>query len=93
VNQGLLGEIGDTGSRRSRVRYGVTEKGRSVLTYLDGARDLIDIEDVLTKDETPFFISVSPYTETAFSYAKILNFFNERLVYKNFDSLFGSLLN
>jgi len=50
MNQGLLEEIGDTGSRRSRVRYGVTEKGMSVLTYFDGARDLIDIEDVLTKD-------------------------------------------
>ncbi len=47
VEQGLLMESEETGNKRSRMRYGITEKGANVLRYFDGAKDLVDI-DVLT---------------------------------------------
>jgi predicted transcriptional regulator len=47
VEQGLLMETGETGSKRSKVKYGITEKGANVLRYFDRAKDLVDIE-VLT---------------------------------------------
>ena len=40
----------DTGSKRSKVRYGISEKGLNVLRYFEGAKDLLDIEEVLTRD-------------------------------------------
>ena len=48
VEQGLLVERVSEGSKRSRLRYGVSERGLSVLRYFEGARDLIDIDDVIT---------------------------------------------
>ena len=48
VQQGLLQEFEDTGSRRSKRRYEITEKGASVLRYFDGARGLIDLEEVIS---------------------------------------------
>ena len=47
VEQGLLDAVEVEGGRRSKVRYSVTEKGLGVLGYFDGARELIDIGDVL----------------------------------------------
>lgn len=47
VGQGLLRESGDTGSRRSKKRYEITEKGLSVLRYFDGAGRLLDIKELL----------------------------------------------
>lgn len=44
VEQGLLREMVETGSKRSKVRYGITEKGANVLRYFEGAKELIDIE-------------------------------------------------
>lgn len=44
VKQGLLCEVGDKESNKSRVRYGITEKGANVMRYFDGAKDLVDIE-------------------------------------------------
>jgi len=48
VEQGLLVERVSEGSKRSRLRYGVSERGLSVLRYFEGARDLIDIDEVIT---------------------------------------------
>lgn len=48
VENGLLEEIGNTGSQRSKKRYALTEKGLGVLRYFDRASDLIDIEEILT---------------------------------------------
>jgi len=50
VDQGLLEEMTDTGSKRSKVRYGISKKGLNVLRYFEGAKDLLDIEEVLTRD-------------------------------------------
>ena len=44
VEQGLLREYGDTGSKRSKRRYEITEKGADVLRYFDNAKGLIDID-------------------------------------------------
>ena len=44
VEEGLLLEAADTGSKRSKVRYRVTEKGENVLRYFEGAEDLIDLK-------------------------------------------------
>ena len=43
VNQGLLREIQVSGTRRSRVRYEITEKGLNVLDYFSGAEELFDL--------------------------------------------------
>jgi predicted transcriptional regulator len=47
VEQELIYEIKETGSKRSKLRYSITEKGVNVLRYFDGAKELVDI-DVLT---------------------------------------------
>jgi predicted transcriptional regulator len=44
VEQGLLQEYGNTGSKRSKRRYEITEKGVDVLRYFDNASSLIDID-------------------------------------------------
>jgi len=43
----LLREIEVPGNKRSRRRYEVTEKGVNVLTYFDGASELLDIKEVI----------------------------------------------
>ncbi len=48
VEQGLLNEVTETGSKRSKRRYEITEKGADVLRYFDNAKNLIDLE-ILTK--------------------------------------------
>ena len=47
VEQELIYEIKETGSKRSKLRYRITEKVVNVLRYFDGAKELVDI-DVLT---------------------------------------------
>jgi predicted transcriptional regulator len=44
VEQGLLREFRNTGSKRSKRRYEITEKGADVLRYFDNASSLIDID-------------------------------------------------
>lgn len=48
VEQGLLEEYVVDGERRSRRRYGLTEKGEGVLRYFDGAQLLLDVDDIAT---------------------------------------------
>ena len=47
VKHGLLRETEAPGNKRSRRRYEVTEKGVNVLTYFDGASELLDIKEVI----------------------------------------------
>jgi len=47
VKQELLREIEVPGNKRSRRRYEVTEKGVNVLTYFEGASELLDIKEVI----------------------------------------------
>jgi len=49
VQQGLLKEIENTGDKRSRKKYEITEKGLNVIKYFEGARDLIDLEKIMTQ--------------------------------------------
>jgi predicted transcriptional regulator len=44
VKQELLREIEVPGNKRSRRRYEVTEKGVNVLTYFEGASEILGIE-------------------------------------------------
>jgi predicted transcriptional regulator len=46
VKQELLREIEVPRIKRSRRRYEVTEKGVNVLTYFEGASEILDIEKV-----------------------------------------------
>ena len=48
VEQGLLEELENRGSRRSRKIYVLTEKGRGILSYFEGVSDLIDVRNILT---------------------------------------------
>lgn len=50
VEQGLLAEIENTVSTRSKKRYEITEKGLNIIRYFKDAPGLIDIEEVLTRD-------------------------------------------
>jgi predicted transcriptional regulator len=50
VEQGLLRESGDTGSKRSKKRYDITDKGLNVLEYFEGASGLLEISEFLTTD-------------------------------------------
>ena len=50
VQQGLLREIEDTGSRKTKRRYEITEKGAKVVQYFDRAKDLITIEEIISSD-------------------------------------------
>jgi len=43
VDGGLLSVIENTGGNKAKRRYEITEKGISVLTYFEGARELVDI--------------------------------------------------
>jgi predicted transcriptional regulator len=45
VEQGLLYEIDDSKSKRSKKKYGITEKGLNVIEYFEGAKNLIEIEN------------------------------------------------
>ncbi len=46
VKQELLREIEVPGIKRSKRRYEITEKGVNVLTYFEGASEILDIEKV-----------------------------------------------
>jgi len=48
VKQGLLREIEDTGSKRTKKRYEITERGAKVVKYFDRAKTLIELEEVLS---------------------------------------------
>ncbi len=50
VEQGLLSEFERAESKRSRKRYGITEKGLSVIDYFKKAQGLFEIEDILALD-------------------------------------------
>jgi len=50
VEQGLLLEFVSTESKRSRKRYGITEKGLSVIDYFKKAQGLFEIDVVLALD-------------------------------------------
>jgi predicted transcriptional regulator len=43
VDRGLLSVIENTVGKRVNRRFEITEKGISVLTYFEGARELVDI--------------------------------------------------
>ena len=43
VDRGLLSMINSTGGNRAKRHYEITEKGISVLNYLEGAKELVDI--------------------------------------------------
>jgi predicted transcriptional regulator len=43
VDRGLLSAIENTVGNRVKRRYEITEKGISVLNYLKGAKELVDI--------------------------------------------------
>lgn len=44
VERGLLERFMVEGGKRSRVKYGLTEKGLGVLRYFEGAEALLDTE-------------------------------------------------
>lgn len=44
VEEGLLSEVSTMGSKRSKVRYSITDKGENVLEYFEGAKGLIDLQ-------------------------------------------------
>lgn len=48
VQQGLLREIENTGSRRSKRRYEITEKGANVINYFERAKGLLEVEEILS---------------------------------------------
>jgi predicted transcriptional regulator len=43
VDRGLVSVITDNGETRTKRRYEITEKGISVITYFEGAKELVDI--------------------------------------------------
>jgi len=45
VQQGLLREIEDTGSRRTKKRYEITEKGSRVVQYFNRGRKLLEVAE------------------------------------------------
>lgn len=49
VQQDLLTEVENTGSKRSKKNYMITEKGLNIIKYFEGARDLIDLEKIMTQ--------------------------------------------
>ncbi len=51
VEQELLTESEETGSKRSKKKYKITEKGMGVLRYFDGAQQLIDIKEFPSSDQ------------------------------------------
>ena len=50
VEQGLLLEVVNTGSKQSRRRYQITEKGEKILDYFEKAKDILPLEDVYAGD-------------------------------------------
>ncbi len=46
VEQGLLLEEVNTGSKQSKRRYQITEKGEKILDYFEKAKDILPLEDV-----------------------------------------------
>jgi len=45
VQQGLLREIEDTGSRRTKKRYEITEKGSGVVQYFSRGKELLEVAE------------------------------------------------
>ncbi len=50
VEQGLLLEVFNTGSKQSKRRYHITEKGEKILDYFEKAKDIMPLEDVYAGD-------------------------------------------
>ncbi len=50
VEQGLLLEVINTGSRQSKRRYQITEKGEKILDYFEKANDIMPLEDIYSGD-------------------------------------------
>lgn len=50
IEQGLIAEVRDTKSVKSRRRYKITEKGIAVLDYFEKAKDLLPINEAHTQD-------------------------------------------
>ncbi len=50
VEQGLLLEEVNTGSKQSKRRYQITEKGEKILDYFEKAKDILPLEDVYAGD-------------------------------------------
>ena len=50
VEEGLLSEFESTESKRSKMKYGVTEKGLSIIEYFKKAQGLFEIDDILALD-------------------------------------------
>jgi predicted transcriptional regulator len=48
VGQGLLSLIEEEGNKRSKKRYELTEKGNGVVDYFDGAKQLINVDDIVS---------------------------------------------
>jgi len=47
VQQGLLREIEETSSRRTKKRYEITEKGANLVRYFERAKDLLVLEEIM----------------------------------------------
>jgi predicted transcriptional regulator len=50
VEQGLVAEVRNEESEKSRLRYEITDKGVSVLAYFDRAKEILPIEEVYTQE-------------------------------------------
>ena len=50
VEQGLLLEVINAGSRQSKKRYQITEKGGKILDYFEKASDIMPLEDIYSGD-------------------------------------------
>lgn len=48
VEQGLLELTTDGASKRSRKSYSLTEKGYGVINYFDGAKQLLNVDDIIS---------------------------------------------
>ena len=47
VQQGLLREIEETSSRRTKKRYEITENGANLVRYFERAKDLLVLEEIM----------------------------------------------
>ena len=47
VQQGLLREIEETSSKRTKKRYEITEKGANLVRYFERAKDLLVLEEIM----------------------------------------------
>jgi predicted transcriptional regulator len=50
VEQGLLSDFENVESKRSKKRYGITEKGLNIIEYFKKAQGLFEIDDILALD-------------------------------------------